>query len=72
MGVVIEICTKYPGGRTRMAVADIYPGPFSLALYPHDVTVTTVTSSYYADLLCLTLCGYNINSSISTKVSVRV
>ena len=23
MGVVIEICTKYPGGRTRIAVADI-------------------------------------------------
>ena len=26
MGVVIEICVKYPGGRTRMTVADIIGG----------------------------------------------
>jgi hypothetical protein len=24
MGVVIEICVKYPGGPTRIRVADIY------------------------------------------------
>jgi hypothetical protein len=24
MDVIIEICVKYPGGRPRMAVADIY------------------------------------------------
>jgi hypothetical protein len=23
MGVVIETCTKYPGGRTRIAVTDV-------------------------------------------------
>jgi hypothetical protein len=26
MGVVIEICVKYPGGPTRITVADIYGG----------------------------------------------
>jgi hypothetical protein len=24
MGVVIEICAKYPGGRTRMTVTGVY------------------------------------------------
>jgi hypothetical protein len=27
MGVVIEICIKYPGGRTRITVTDIYQPP---------------------------------------------
>jgi hypothetical protein len=30
MGVVIEICIKYPGGPTRITVTDVLPGCFVL------------------------------------------
>ena len=33
MGVVIEICLKYPGGPTRMRVTDVHPD-FWMSIYP--------------------------------------
>jgi hypothetical protein len=34
MGVVIEICVKYPGGRTRLRVTDIYIYIYIYIIYP--------------------------------------
>jgi hypothetical protein len=34
MGVVIEICVKYPGGRTRITVTDIIYISYNISHYP--------------------------------------
>jgi hypothetical protein len=42
MGVVIETCVKYPGGRSRIRVTDIY---FEHNIYILYIIYSTVTVS---------------------------
>jgi hypothetical protein len=45
MGVVIEICVKYPGGPTRITVADISAPPFQLSSgSPGCFTIIAITT----------------------------